>query len=68
MQLIILFLGTVLGFAEVRPDHPQPTKTTEVRLVYHKMNFDFTLPTQFTNIGVKKNICIQFGCAGKYFV
>jgi len=37
-------------------------------LVYHKMNFDFTLPTQFTNIGVKKNICIHFGCGSKYSV
>ena len=28
--------STVLEFAEVRPDHPQPTKTTEVCLVRQK--------------------------------
>ena len=36
VQLVILFLGKVLGFAEVHPNHPQPSKTAEVCLVQQK--------------------------------
>ena len=36
VQLVILFLGKVLGFAEVHPNHPQPSKAAEVCLVQQK--------------------------------
>ena len=36
VQLTILFLGKVLGFAQVHPNHPQPPKTAEVCLVQQK--------------------------------
>ena len=36
VQLVILLLGKLLGFAEVHPYHPQPSKTAEVCLVQQK--------------------------------
>ena len=54
VQLVILFLGKVLGFAEVHPNHPQPSKTAEVCLVQTKMKFISHCEFELTNIGVNK--------------
>ena len=54
VQLIILFMGKVLRFAELQPNHPQPTKNAEVCLVQQKGSFMSHCQLQKTNIGAKK--------------
>ena len=60
VQVIIREMDKVLRFAQVRPNHPHVATNKNRRSMFgtNKMNFDFTLPTQFTNIGVKKTLFI----------